>query len=111
MYDNFFYDHTCTIYSLWTAKVNWAEKESKSAIYSDIPCTLRSISSNNLNDSNIWRKTDTATHKININWQYNLVEIGMLVFIDDREYIIVDWVTYTDINNTDDNKSFYIRVR
>jgi hypothetical protein len=112
MFDNFFYDHTCTIYSLWVTKVSWAEKESKTIIYDNIPCAIWSISSNNLNDWEYWRKQDTATHKINVDWQYsNNITIGNIFVIWDREYQLIDIVTYNDTDDSTDNSSFYVRIR
>lgn len=111
MYDNFFYDHICTIYTISDTIVNGAEKKSKTALYSDIPCAIRQIKSNNLNDTPIGRQGDTATHRINIDWLYNDISVGMICSIDSREYHVVDYVTYNDIDNSIDNTSLYVRVR
>ena len=111
MYDNFFYDHTCSIYSITKSIIWGAEKKSKVVLYDGIPCALWSIDSNNLTDTAIGRQWDTATHKINIDWQYSSVEIWRVFVIDNREYYIVDMVKYNDIDDLTDNISFYVRVR
>lgn len=110
MYDDFFYDHTCSISTIVLVVVDWSEKKTKTTLYSDIRCAIRSIDSNNLTDGPTGRRWDWATHKINLEWQYN-VPIGSIISIADREYDVIDGVSYTDTNNTPDNSSFYIRVR
>lgn len=111
MYDNFFYDHTCSVYSVSKSIIWGAEKKYKELVYEDIPCAFWSIDGSNLTDTAIGRQWDTATHKINIDWQYSNVTIGMVFIIGKREYYIVDMVQYNDIDDLTDNISFYVRVR
>lgn len=111
MYDNFFYDHKCTIYSVAMTIVNGAEKKGKTVLYTDIPCAIWAIDSGNSKDTVIGRQWDTATHKINIDWEYSDIWLDMVFVIWDREYTIVDMVAYTDIDDSTDNLSFYVRIR
>lgn len=111
VYNDFFYDKQCTIYAISDTIVNGAEKKSKTALYNDIPCALWAISSNNLKDWPIGRQTDSATHKINIDWQYVGVWLWMIFVIWAREYIIVDLVSYDDVDRSVDNISFYVHIR
>lgn len=112
MYDSFFYDHICDVYSISTSVINGAEKESKNIVYSQVPCALWNIDGSNLNPWKTWRKVDEATHKINMDWQYvSWVVIGSIFIIAGREYQIVDFVVYDDIDGSKDNISFYVRVR
>ena len=111
MYNDFFYDQDCSIYSISDTIINGAEKREKTVLYENIKCALWSIDWSNAKDWSIGRQHDTATHSINLDWQYTGVEIWAVCIINNREYIVVDHVTYTDIDNTIDNTSLYVRVR
>lgn len=111
MYDDFFYDHVCTIYRNTDTVVNGAKKASKTAIYTDIKCAIRSLKQGNLQPSETARQHDTATHTINIQWLYPNLIIGDIATIGSREYLVTDLIQYTDIDDSTDNTSLLVRVR
>jgi len=111
MYDNFFYDQTCTVYQHTTTVVSGAQKDTRIALYSSIRCALRNIDSGNRKDGAIGRQMDEATHRINLDGQYDGISLGDTITIGQRDYLIVDMVTYKDEWDHDDNTSFYVRVR
>lgn len=110
LYDDFFYDQTCSIYSIVQVAINNTEKKSKTILYSNIGCSLWSLSSNNMDSWPTGRQIDWATHKINLDWQYSWIKKGYLIDIWEISYIVLDLVWYNDIDWTLDNTSLYVRV-
>ena len=107
---NFFYDQVCSIYRNTTSIVNWAEKQTKSVVYETAEIALRSLKSWNLRDTATSRLTDNATHQANIDRRY-IVQLWDIIEVWQREYIVTDIISYTDIHNTIDNNSLILRVR
>lgn len=117
MFDDFFYDKVCTVYTTWYSKVNGNVKETKTEKYSLISCALWKMRSSVYNDGISSRRQNNSQYRINLDGQYTDIKRWdkIEVFHDINGtnesigvYTVSDFIPYNDVDWDLDNTGLYI---